>query len=146
MNRISNHKLGSIIWILLFCQILYTLFVAGRYVLFRSNLRLWLNPNFYRFQKEAALLGGDYVLSQRFADFPLDANYLVISSDTLWFINYHLFPRKLFWFEGVTKDEDLKKIPKEWLQDKKIEYVIFYHLPDVRIIRLEDLRPKSEVK
>jgi hypothetical protein len=106
---------------------------------------LWLNPDYFRFQKEAALRGGDYVLSQKFADFPLDANYLVISEDTLWFINYYMFPRKLFWYEEVKKEEDFEKIPKEWLQKKKIEYVIFLKRPDVRIIKL-DLKSDGEVK
>jgi len=127
---------GSILWILVFCQILYTTFVTGQYILFQSNLKLWLDPNYFRHQKVAAILGGDYVLAQRLEKLPMDANYLIASPDCYFFINYYLSPRKMLYYKGVAGEEDFDKISKEWLKENKISYAIFYKFPSFKVVEV----------
>lgn len=127
---------GSVLWIFVLIQIIYTTYVTGQYILFQSNLKLWLDPNYFRHQKVAAMLGGDYVLAQRLEKLPLDANYLISSPDCYFFINYYLSPRKLLYYEGVAREEDFDKIPKKWLKENEISHAIFYKFPSFKVVEV----------
>jgi hypothetical protein len=83
------------------------------------------------------MLGGDYKLSQDLAQLPLDSGILVVTSDTHWFINYYMLPRRLYTYPEVTKDEDIRKIPKEWFQKKGVSYILLYHIPNVRLLQVD---------
>lgn len=124
---------GTIIWFLLFCHIIYTLIVTGNFILFNSNLRLWLNPDYFYSQK-LEVLSRDHGLASQMANLPVDENYLAVSTETLWFLNYYLFPRKLFWYKGVTKEHDLPKVPPEWLRQRNISKVIILTSSELKIV------------
>lgn len=129
----------NIIWLLLICQILFTLCVTGKHVIFNSNLQLWASPGYFLHQKLAMMLGGDYVIGQRAQSLPADANYLIISTRDIWFINYYLVPRKLFAYPDAIKEQDFSKVPKKWLKDKNISFVLFYDIPNVRLMQLDPI-------
>jgi hypothetical protein len=128
---------GAMIWVLLFCHLIYTLFVTGNFILFNSSLRLWLNPDYFYSQKIETILWRDHGLANQMSNLPVEENYLAVSTETLWFLNYYLFPRKLFWYKGVTKEQDLPKVPAEWLRQRNISQVIMLSPSELKMIRLD---------
>jgi hypothetical protein len=111
--------------------------MTGKQVLFNSSLKLFINEDYFLFQKLQFMLGGDYKLSQDLAQLPLDSGILVVTADTHWFVNYYMLPRRLYTYPEVTKDEDLKKVPKNWLLEKGINYILLYHIPNVRLLQVD---------
>jgi len=136
MESADKISVGKVIYVLALLQILITLMVVGNFVLFNSSLKLWLSQDYFRQEKNDMMLGGDYVLSQKVAELPADANYLVLPKGDIWFINYYLSPRKLFTYQTASQEADLAVIPKQWLRDRQIEYAILYHPPNVRLLKV----------
>ncbi len=130
----GNTFLQKLLWVLIVIQVMSCLYITGKHVLFNSHLKLWFNQDYFMFQKLQYMLGWDYYLSQNISQVPLDSDVLVISSDTLWFLNYYLQPRRLYTYPGAEKDADLKKVPPEWIKEKSIDYILFYHPPSVKIL------------
>jgi hypothetical protein len=134
----------SILIILIYIHIIFTLFYTGHFVLFNSSLPLLFSSDYFWEKKIEIMRGGDYLMAQAFADLPLDVNYLIISPANQWLLNYYLFPRKLFAYKGISMEADLEKVPRDWLRDKKIEYVILYIPPDVRVVKLDRQKSAGE--
>ena len=128
---------------LVIIQLMICLWITGYQVFFNSNLRLFFNQDYFWNQKLEMMLGYDYKLAQALSELPSDANILIVSSDTTWFINYYLIPKRLYYYPSVAKDEDITKIPAEWLKSRGIKYALLYHPPKVNLI---DLGAKSGVK
>lgn len=83
------------------------------------------------------MLGGDYKLSQDLAQLPPDSGILAVTSTDDWFINYYMLPRRMFRYPDVRSNEDLKKVPKEWLKSKNINYILLYQSSSVRLLQVD---------
>lgn len=88
-------------------------------------------------EKTANILGGDYIFSLNIKEkLPINASYLIVSKTTIWFLNYYLFPRKLFFYPNISSESDIKSIPSKWLKDRDIQYIIIYNPPAVNLIKI----------
>ena len=134
----SKIKLGQIIWLLLIVQLCWTILIVGKYVIYQSNLSLWLNPDYSQEEKISMLLEPCYMFSRNTKDLPLNASYLMIKPDigSLWIVNYYFFPRKLYWHEGIITEADIKKLPAGWLKERAIEYAIVFSQTDPDLIKI----------
>ena len=138
VNKTIIANLSKLLWTLITIQLLWTLFVTVNHVLFNSSLRLWLNNDYFWFQKLQYVLGYDYQLSLNMGNIPQDAGILVVSSNDLWFLNYYALPRRLYTYPGLKNDIEAKKVPDSWLKEKKIDYILLYHPPAVRLLKPEE--------
>ena len=129
-------KVKHLLLYLVIIQIVVSLCLTANYVFTKSNLRFLFSPDFSREEKHERMLGPDYFFSKKLKQLPLDRNYLIVSDETTWFLNYYLYPRKLFQIEGVAKLSDIKKVPPKWFVDNKVDYMILYKLPNIRILEV----------
>jgi hypothetical protein len=134
MNIIpSRNNWGSVLWVLIFAQILCCLYITGSYLIKSSNLIIWTDKKMSRSQKMDLILGGDYPVSEQFSWIPKDAGILAVASDTIFFCNYYFLPRPMYTYNNITKDEDLR-VPKDWLKKEKISYLFLYHIPRLKVM------------
>jgi hypothetical protein len=105
--------------------------------LFNSNLRLWLNRDYFLFQKLNAMLGYDYVISRSIGNLPDDAKILLVSDTaaSTQFINYYMLPRSLYIYpktmdQKINNESDVKKVPSAWMKERGIEYIFIYRPQD----------------
>jgi hypothetical protein len=136
MNKSSSSDiLRGLLWVFIFVQIAFSLYITVNYLIKSSNLKYWLDANMTRTQKLDLILGGDYPVLRQFSTIPEDAGILIVSSDTIWFSNYYFLPRRMYKYNDVSKDEDLK-VPKKWLKEKNIEYLFLYHIPLLKVMKV----------
>lgn len=136
MNKTVSAYLSNFIWTLISAQLIVCLLITGNKVLFNSSLSLWLSEDFFGFEKLNMILSGYHDLSQKFVELPGNSSILIVTTDVPWFINYYLLPRKLYRYPNVEKPEDISRIPAKWIKDKQISYVLLFHPPTVRILKI----------
>ena len=142
MEKIFDRKLSAFLQLLLVVQVLWCLGVVANQVIFNSSLKLFFDRDHPMEQKLQFVLGFDYAISLQMAQMPADAGILLVTSDPIFFINYYALPRKMYVYPGVSKDEDVKKVPQSWLKEKGITFVLLYHPsynpPSVRVMQLQN--------
>jgi hypothetical protein len=130
-------NISVFLWMLVIAQILFCLFYTGNHVLFNSNLKLWLNQDYFWYQKLQFMLGGDYQLSLGLAEIPKDIGILLVREADPWFINYYMLPRRMYVSPGVTNEAGLMKVPDKWIKEKGIDYVLLYTKSSVNILKVD---------
>jgi hypothetical protein len=83
------------------------------------------------------MLGYDYQLSLNAGSISKDSSILVVSNDIVFFLNYYFLPRRIYKYADITKDADLKNVSREKLKKDKINYILLYHPPSVKIINVD---------
>lgn len=141
MNKDVSLNLSRLIWALIIAQLAICLYMTGKQVLFNSSLKLWLNEDYFWHQKLQLMLGGDYEIAQQLASIPEDAAILLVRPGDLWFINYYIFPKRMYVYplfaEGaITREADLKTVPEKWIKEKKIDFVLVYSSKEIKILKV----------
>jgi hypothetical protein len=71
---------------------------------------------------------------------PPDARILVVSDEHSWFLNYYLFPRRLF--QHQEEDLTFPELPGDWITSKRVGWVLERRKGrGFRIRRLTDTSP-----
>jgi len=129
--------LSNFVWILIFAQLLACLLMTGNKVLFDSGLSLWFNENYFGFEKLNMILSGYYEVSQELIKrLPENSSILMVTNDQYWFINYYLLPRKMYKYMDIKNPEDIKRIPAKWIKEKRIDHILLFYPPNVRILKV----------
>jgi hypothetical protein len=131
----------KILWALIILQIIFSLYLTGKQVIFNSNLRLWLSSDYFWHEKLQMMLGGDYHIAQQLKMLPKDTGILLVRQGDPWFINYYMMPRRMYSYREATNKEltnmtRLQKVPAKWLKEREIEYVLLYGAREVRILKV----------
>jgi len=137
VNKDLSSNLSKLLWALVFAQLAWCLYTTGNYVLFNSNLKLWLNQDYFWYQKLQFMLGGDYMVASHFSEIPKDAGILVVMQGDFWFINYYMLPRRMYISTGITNEAGLMKIPDKWIKEKNINYVLLYTTSSVNLLKVD---------
>ena len=136
----KSAQIGKLLWWLLLLQIIFTLLITGRHIVTNNTLQLFFNQDYFLNEKVEAVRGQSYSMSLKLAKLPLVGRYQLICPKVEWFINYYMFPRQFYFFDGVRSEADIAKKTLKWYKKNKIDYVLYYVSPQ---IRFEDVRKKS---
>ena len=109
-----------------------------------------MNKDYYWSQKLPLMLGYDYQLAMNLEYLPKDAKLLIVSPATVpyQFINYYILPKSLYVYPKcdnsiVSNENEINKVPSEWMREKGINYIIVYNPPSVKIL---DVNKSGEKK
>jgi len=136
MNKVFSENIWrNVLGILIVIQVLWSLYIVGLYLIKSSNLIILFNNKISQTQKLNLILGGDYPVHEQFSWIPENAGILIVSSDDIFFCNYYFLPRRMYTYDHISKDKDLR-VPKEWLKKKKIDYLFLYHIPLLKVMKV----------
>ena len=137
MNKTAFPYIYKLLWTLIIIQVVWSSYLTGYYIWHDSNLRIFLDKNMPRDQKLALVLGGDYPHSVQAAKLLApDAGILLITSNPIYFLNYYYLPKRIYTYPGLVNENDVTRIPKTWLREKRIDYVLLYHSLTLKLLKV----------